>query len=180
MAEDKKVRRKLAGALVAVIVLALGLCVTTFALLLPMVSVEDNHFQMGTVKINLNDGKPIIQAERFEPGITVQKTFFLQNESTIDTYCELCLENIQGDLADILDMTLAEGDQILYEGKPSGLTRDSALLIPGVLAVNQRRTFTVTFHYPETAGNQGQSKDLSFDVTAIAVQTKNNPDRLFS
>lgn len=71
MDEEKKMHRKLVAGIVTIVVLAVGLCITTFALLYPMVSVNDNQFQMGTVRLNLNDNKPIIQEDLFEPGITV-------------------------------------------------------------------------------------------------------------
>ena len=180
MEEDKKIRRKLVGAVAAVAAMVIGLCVTTFALVYPMVSVDGNQFQMGTVQLNLNDGAPIIQAGLFEPGITVQKEFFIQNESTIDVYCKLYLENVEGELADILEMTVMQDDQILYQGKPSELSKENAVFTRDILEVNERVELTVKFHYPETASNAGQGKSLSFDVIANGVQTKNNPDRLFS
>lgn len=180
MDEEKKMHRKLAAGIVAIVALTIGLCITTFALLYPMVSVNDNQFQMGTVRLNLNDNKPIIQEDLFEPGITVQKEFFIQNESTISVYYKLYLENVDGDLADILDMTVLDGTEVLYQGKPSDLTKKHAISTDDVLEVNERRVLTVVFHYPENAGNEGKGKSLSFDVSVDAVQTKNNPDRLFA
>ena len=48
-----------------------------------------------------------------------------------------------------------------------------------ILKLNERRELTITFHYPEEGGNSGQAQYLSFDLKADAVQTKNNPQRLF-
>ena len=180
MADNNKLLRKLIAAIVMALALALGLCVTTFALMNPAVSVQDNQFQMGTVKLNLNDDKPIIQAHLFEPGVTQQKTFFVKNEGTAQVYCKLYLENVQGDLADILQMTLSEGGQVLYQGKPADFTQDNAVFTSQPLDAGSRRELTVTFSYPKGAGNEGKGASLSFDVTVRGVQTKNNPDRLFS
>ena len=139
MDEEKKMHRKLVAGIVTIVVLAIGLCITTFALLYPMVSVNDNQFQMGTVQLNLNNNKPIIQEDLFEPGITVQKNFFIQNESTISVYYKLYLENVDGDLADILDMTVLDGTEVLYQGKPSGLTKRHAISTDDVLEVTIRK-----------------------------------------
>ena len=48
-----------------------------------------------------------------------------------------------------------------------------------MLAVGQRRTLTMYFHFPEATGNSAQAKDLTFTLCADATQTKNNPQRLF-
>ena len=60
MKNNGSTARKLTGSIVAVVVLAVCLCVTTFALAWATVSVDNNLFHTGTVKINLNDGKPVI------------------------------------------------------------------------------------------------------------------------
>ena len=64
---------------VIIIVLAFCLCITTFALVYASVSVGNNLFHTGEVKINLNDGKPVIREHEFlfEPGMTVVKDFFI-------------------------------------------------------------------------------------------------------
>ena len=79
-----KTTKKLTGGIVTIIVLAVCLCVTTVALVRATVSVDNNLFHTGSVKINLNDGKPVIQEHEFlfEPGMTVKKDFFIENEST--------------------------------------------------------------------------------------------------
>ena len=76
-----KTTKKLTGGIVTIIVLAVCLCVTTVALVRAMVSVDNNLFHTGSVKINLNDGKPVIQEHEFlfEPGMTVKKDFFIEN-----------------------------------------------------------------------------------------------------
>ena len=81
---ETKTAKKLTGGIIAIIVLAVCLCITTFALVYETVSVENNLFHTGEVKINLNDGKPVIREHEFlfEPGMTVVKDFFIENDST--------------------------------------------------------------------------------------------------
>ena len=55
MAETKTAKR-LTGGIIAIIVLAVCLCITTFALVYASISVENNLFHTGEIKINLNDG----------------------------------------------------------------------------------------------------------------------------
>ena len=91
MKRSSKTKKRLKGSIVAVIVLAISLCITTYAIVWASVSVNENVFQTGKVQINLNDGKPVIEEREFlfEPGMTVQKNFFIENESTCEVYYKL-------------------------------------------------------------------------------------------
>lgn len=53
---ETKTAKRLTGGIIAIIILAVCLCITTFALVYASVSVENNLFHTGEVKINLNDG----------------------------------------------------------------------------------------------------------------------------
>ena len=179
MAETKTAKR-LTGGIIAIIVLAVCLCITTFALVYASVSVENNLFHTGKVKINLNDGEPVIQEHEFlfEPGMTVVKGFFIENDSTWDVYYRLYLDNVSGGLSDVLTVTLKDGDRVLYSGTANELTRQN-VVADDTLKIGQRRNLTVTFHYPESSGNGTQNLDLTFTLCAEATQTKNNPNKLF-
>ena len=173
--------KKLTASIATVIVLAVCLCVTTFALIWATVSVENNLFHTGIVKINLNDGKPVIEEHEFlfEPGMTVKKDFFIENQSTWDVYYRLYFTDVEGGLGDVLEITVKDGGKILYSGKASELTKENAGAANDVLRLNERRELTVYFHFPEEAGNSTQNLVLTFSMNADAVQTKNNPNRLF-
>lgn len=81
MREQNKTVKKLTASVAAVIVLAVCLCVTTFALAYSVVAADNNLFRTGVIKINLNDGEPVIEEHEFlfEPGMTVEKPFFIEN-----------------------------------------------------------------------------------------------------
>ena len=84
-----------------------------------------------------------------------------------------------GGLADVLDVAIRDGDTVLYSGKAVDLQKEQIGAADDILKLNERRELTITFHYPEEGGNSGQAQYLSFDLKADAVQTKNNPQRLF-
>ena len=178
---ETKTAKKLTGGIVAIVLLTVCLCITTFALVYASVSVENNLFHTGEVKINLNNGEPVIREHEFlfEPGMTVRKEFFVENESTWDVYYRIYLGNLSGGLADVLDITVRDGDKILYSGTASELTRQNVAAADDTLKIGQRRNLTVTFYYPEEKGNDTQNLDLTFTMCAEATQTKNNPNKLF-
>ncbi len=181
MNDNSKTAKKLTGSIIAVVVLALCLCITTFALVWATVSVDNNLFHTGTVKINLNDGKPVIEEHEFlfEPGMTVKKDFFIENQSTWNVYYKLYFDNVNGGLADVLQITVKDGDKTLYQGTAAELNRTEVAVADDALKIKERRELTVYFYFPEEAGNSAQNLTLTFDMCADAVQTKNNPNKLF-
>ena len=178
---ENKTAKRLTGGIIAIVALAVCLCITTFALVYASVSVENNLFHTGKVKINLNDGKPVIREHEFifEPGMTVKKDFFIENDSSWDVYYRIYLENVSGGLADVLEITVKEGDRAMYSGTASELTQQNVTAADDTLKIGQKRNLTVYFHFPEDKGNETQNLDLTFTMCAEATQTKNNPNRLF-
>ena len=51
---ENKTAKKLTASVAAIIILAVCLCITTFALVYSTVTVDNNLFQTGEIKINLN------------------------------------------------------------------------------------------------------------------------------
>ncbi len=178
---QSKVARQMIASIIVIFVLSFCLAITTFSLAYSIVEVENNLFVTGTVKINLNDGKQVITESDFlfEPGMTVKKDFFVQNESTCEIYYRLYFQNVSGGLADLLEIKICDGDIVLYEGTPSTLTKDQVQSADDTLALNDRRDLQIYFYFPEDVGNQAQNLYLTFDLVADAVQTKNNQDKVF-
>lgn len=178
---ENETSKKLTVSVIILIILSVALCITTFALVWATVSADNNMFHTGIVKINLNDGKPIIEEHEllFEPGITVKKDFFIENQSTDDVYYKLYFGDIDGLLADVLEITIMDGDRILYHGLIKELTKQNVGVVDEALKVNEKKNLTVCFHFPENVGNSAQNLYLSFSMNADAVQTKNNPNRVF-
>ena len=93
MSADKKTTRKLTASIIAIILLVIALTITSFALIIVSEEVEENFFSTGDIAINLNDGRPVIdttdpgeQFRIFEPGMTIKKDFFVENESSDRVY----------------------------------------------------------------------------------------------
>ena len=181
MTNRSEAEKKLTRGIITAIILAVCLCITTFALVWETLSVENNLFSTGQVKINLNDGKPVIEEHEFlfEPGMTVKKDFFLENESTCDVYYKLYFDNVNGGLADVLQITVKDGDRTLYQGTAAELNRTEVTVADDVLKIKERRELTVYFYFPADVANSTQNLTLTFDMCADAVQTKNNPNKLF-
>ena len=174
--------KRLTASVLAIIILSVCLCITTYALVMVSVSVPDNHFQTGSVGINLNNGEPVIEEHEFlfEPGMTVTKDFFIENQSTWDVYYKIYFDEVKGGLAKVLQTTIMDGEKILYVGTADELSKVNVKAADDTLRINETRNLTISFHYPENAGNITQDMSLAFELCAEAVQTKNNPDKLFN
>ena len=174
--------KKLNISIATLVVLFLCLCVTAFALAYAMLRVDNNVFETGEIDIDLNGGKPVIEADEFlfEPGMTVEKSFYIKNNGTWAVYYKLYFSNVKGDLGDVLDVTIknAEGN-VLLQGKLSKLKRHNVPVVEDELQVGELRDMTIIFHFPEDAKNTAQSDNVSFALSALAVQTKNNDGKEF-
>ncbi len=174
--------KRLSISVVTLVILCVCLCVTSFALGMAVYEVKNNSFQTGGIEIDLNGGKPVITADEFlfEPGMTVEKPFYIQNNGTWAVYYKLYFSQVSGNLGDILDVTILNEDgEELLSGKLSALTEKNVPALENELAMNERQDLTVRFHFPEGEGNAYQGGSLRFELSAIAVQTKNNPDKEF-
>lgn len=142
------------------------------------VSQKDNHLKTGTVELNLNDGIPLLQENEcfFYPGMTLQKTIFLENTGSDSVYYRLYFEDISGVLSDHLIVTIKDGDKTLYSSTVSTMTEKSATAVSEQLAPAQRKKLTVFFLLPEDCPEDLEKQRLHFTLCAEAVQTKNNPN----
>ncbi len=168
--------------LATMVVLCICLCVTSFALGYTVFRVEENTFKTGNIRIDLNGGQPIIQEDEylFEPGMTVEKPFYIQNNSSWAVYYKLYFSGIKGQLGDILDISiLNEEKEVLLSGKMTDLTKKNVPALQDELDVGECQNLFVRFHFPEGEGNNAQAQNLEFSLSAIAVQTKNNPNKEF-
>jgi hypothetical protein len=180
MAKKKHSKRMTVG-IILLIVLAILLTGTTFAIVYSIVSVDNHMFEAGYVQLDLNGGQPVIRMEEFtfEPGATVEKEFYLENLSTWDVYYKIYFDNIEGRLAEALETKITYGEKVLYEGQASELTRDRVLAADDILAIGEKRYLKISFYFPKSSGNDLQDRTFDFDICADATQTKNNPERLF-
>jgi hypothetical protein len=111
----------------------------------------------------------------------VEKPFYIQNKGTWAVYYKLYFAQVEGNLGDVLDVTiLNEEGQSLLTGKLSTLTQGNVAALENALEVSERQDMTIRFHFPEESGNAQQSGSLTFELSAVAVQTKNNPDVEFN
>ncbi len=177
---DKK--KKLSISIASLILLCFCLSVTSFALGYTVFKVENNRFRTGGIGIDLNGGQPIITEDEFlfEPGMTVEKPFYIKNNGTWAVYYKLYFSDVKGELGDVLDITITDSNGTqLIKGKMSELTEKKVKALESQLDVGQKQELKAVFHFPEEAGNQWKNGSVSFEMSAIAVQTKNNPNKEF-
>ena len=207
--------KKLMISIITIIIVTVCFLSTTFALIYDSVSVKDNYYQTGMVdvyisnlqKINkedINDSLPIDSESNdielddfiFEPGMTVVKSFYIENRSTCDVYYRLYLDELKGDLANIIEITItiddddnnSSNDTVLFSNvKASNLSKDSIndFIKDNPNSIDEldkgkSKSYKIYFHYPSDSSNVGQDKSLSFKLSVEATQTKNNTDKEFN
>ncbi len=173
--------KKFSMSVVTLVILCTCLCVISFALGMVTYEVQNNSFKTGEIKIDLNGGNPIITADEFlfEPGMTVEKSFYIQNKSSWAVYYKLYFEGITGKLGDALIVTISDqNDNELLKGTLAEMTKENVPM-ESELAIGEKQVLKARFHFPEEKQNEYQGEGLQFKLSAIAVQTKNNPNKEF-
>lgn len=175
-----KSRRKMIFGMFSVICLTVGLGITSLALVWQKVTVEDNLFVTGQVKISLNDDQPIFREDiLFEPGMVVEKEFTLSNDSTCDVHYRLYFTNIDGEFAKMLQVEVLDQEETIFEGTLGDINGQKSQGAHGVLGQGEDRVMTIVFRVPKDCKNEMQGQTILFDLNADAVQAVNNPDGLF-
>lgn len=170
--------------IITLFLLCLGLCITSFAISYTIVKIESNTFQTGGIDIDLNKGQPIIPANKWllEPGMTIEEDFTITNKGSWKVFYKLYFEEVKGKLADVLEIKIYKKDSpdiVLLSGKIRELMDTDKLEIASELERGETQTLTARFYFPKGAGNEYKGETLEFDMSAIAVQTKNNSNKEF-
>lgn len=178
----KSVARRLTASIIAVILLTAALSVTTFILVSTTLATEGaGLFRTGDVRLNLNDGKPVIADSDclFAPGTEVERQFTVENTGSCAVWYKLYFREISSAMAQQIEVEIRDGSGILAHGRMSEMTEENTQALDTALAVGEKRTLTLVFRLDENAGNDAQGQLLRFDFSARAVQCRNNPDKKF-
>ena len=139
----------------------------------------DVDLETGDIEISLNDGKPILGDGEFniEPNKVIVKDFTVKNIGTADCYYRLYLENVRGDLADVLIFEIYdESSNLLKQSVIKDFTSDNAINsqdLGVILVPSQVTEFTINAYLPKEYGNKYQNSEVAFSVVAEAIQSKN-------
>lgn len=178
---EQNLKKKLTVMIVTVVLLSLGLAITSFALASSIVSIRNNRFSMSMgVELTINDGKPVVDVTDmvYEPGGTYQSEFPIANLGTFDVWYRVYFTDVEGVLKDYITVTVKEADgTVLCKGTMGELGSDKVAV--SSLAAGEKKTLTIEFYFSSEAGNAAQGQTLSFNITANATQKQNNPDKDF-
>ena len=178
---EQNIKKKLTMMIVTVVLLSIGLTVTSFALASSIAQVRNNRFTMSMgVELTINDGKPVVDVTDmvYEPGGTYVSEFPIANLGSFDVWYRVYLTGVTGELQDDITVTIKEKDgTVLCKGMMNQLTADKVMT--GSLAAGESKTLTIEFYFSPDADNSAQGQTVSFNITADATQKQNNPDKDF-
>ena len=178
---EQNLKKKLTVMIVIVVLLSLGLAITSFALASSIAQVRNNRFAMSMgVELTINDGKPVVDVTDmvYEPGGTYVSEFPIANLGTFDVWYRVYFTDVKGVLKDYITVTIKEADgTVLCKGTMSELSSDKVAV--SSLAAGEEKTLTIEFYFSSEAGNAAQGQSVSFNITANATQKQNNPNKDF-
>lgn len=155
-------------------------------------NISDNTFKTGVIDVDImpddngktgNAGDPIIANEGFllVPGMEYKQKFHIVNKSTENAYCKIKMEEAEGDLLNTLYIKISEdtaGQNLIYSGMAEGLINEGTSAFILSKEVKDKEMY-IFFCLPQTATNAVKDKIVSFKLSAIAVQEKNNSEKDF-
>lgn len=178
---EQKLKKKLTVMIVTVVLLSIGLTMTSIALASSIAQVWNNRFTMSMgVELAINEGKPVVDVTDmvYEPGGTYQSEFPISNLGTFDVWYRVYFTDVNGVLKDYITVAIKEADgTVLCKGTMSELTSDKVAV--SSLAAGETKTLGIEFYFSPKAGNTAQGQTVSFNITANATQKQNNPDKDF-
>ncbi len=120
------------------------------------------------VQIDLNGGRPVLSPGEalLAPGNTVQTDFYIRNVGNSPIRYKLYFHGLSGGLAEILQITVRNGETVLYAGTPADLTKKQVSAADDKLFPGQVRNLQILFHFPADAGNDAQDLFLDFELSA--------------
>lgn len=152
------------------------LIIAVFAYMLNYTNLETT-IGTGTIDLNFNDGIVIFDDEdlNLQPGESVIKEMFIENVGTEDFYYRIYLENVSGDLADVTVVNIYdENDNLLQSIATSEFDSSSYFTTDEIVTVGEIINLKIEIVFVEESGNTYQDENLSFDIVASAIQSKNN------
>ena len=178
---EQKLKKKLTMMIVTVVLLSIGLIVTSFALASSIAQIRNNRFAMSMgVELTINDGKPVVDVTDmvYEPGGTYVSEFPIANLGTFDVWYRVYFTDVEGVLKDYITVTIKESDgTVLCRGTMSELGSDKVAV--SSLVAGEEKTLYIEFYFSSEAGNVAQGQTVVFNITANATQKQNNPNKDF-
>ena len=163
---QREFSKKLLFLLIVGVALVVCLGITSSAVL-----IGSKYWESENVQIWLNNEEPIITDDDivFEPGVTAVRDFEVRNDGNTILSYRLYFDNVEGDLADVIVVTIRKGDKVLYEGTISQLNKYDTRNADDFIRPRQSAALTIEFHYPEEASMLSADSFTTFDLWAVGV-----------
>lgn len=179
---------RLRAGMAIVVILSLCLAMTTYALMTVTLKITNNEFRTGAVQITLmkngevlTDQSQIVNISNAEPGMLIDETFSIVNRpqtaanpegSTGAIFYRLSFENVTGELAEIMEVTItAEEPNELPQLRPG---QDAATFFPEGDRRHGRIEGTIIYHgtIAELRSNQGNLNSAPNDRIELNDERK--------
>ncbi len=151
------------------IIIMLTLCLWIF-----IFSYSYATLDTGTHKLNLNDGKPVVEELNFAPGTIIEREFFVENISDQTIDFRLYFDELEGNLKDVLNFKIKDNAVVLIEGKMTDFTKKSFSQKKFTLKAHEKKTYTIEFYFDKHANNEYQNATIEFDIKAIGTWRSKN------
>ncbi len=175
-------QKKVWISIAVIVLLFIMFVINTFAFISSFISSEANLFETAKVDIDFNGNRPVFVEDDFflEPGRERIQPFYLRNNSTVDVYYRLYMDDFVGALKDALVVRIYDKDHnCLFTANMTDLTRETPFVDTAVLKVGETKELYAGVLMKTGVGNAYQNEMVSFSMYADATQVKNNFNKDF-
>lgn len=140
---------------------------------------ETASFDSAAVDIDLNGGNKIFDnaCAVLVPGEEVRRNFTITNSGNVAVWYRLIVSDADGPLADHATIAYYDGGSLLYEESVKGSAAVDGYI--GSMTPGQQLHLTAVLKLTGSDILTMRTSYMTFDITAQAVQLRNNPNRDF-
>ncbi len=138
-------------------------------------------FRANKVEISFNDGKSLMESPAvLSPGETWSKHTFIENTGKSSVYYRFYLIDMEGDLKYDVQLCVMLNGNVCFEGLATDFNVKNAVVGEDVLSKGEKADILIVVFLSDDNSVNDKSVNFSFDIKVDAVQSKNNPKKVFN
>lgn len=138
-------------------------------------------FRANNVEISFNDGKSLMEISTIlSPGETWSKHASIENTGKGSVYYRFYLIDMEGELKDDIQLCVMLNGNVCFEGMATDFNVKNAVVCDEELKKGEKADILVVVFLSDDNSVNDKSANFSFNIKVDAVQSKNNPDKVFN
>lgn len=137
-------------------------------------------FRSNKVEISFNEGTSLMESPAsLSPGETWSKHTSIENTGKSSIYYRFYLDKLDGQLKDYIELCVMLNGNVCFEGLATEFNVKNAVVGEEALSKGEKVDILIVVFLSDDTVINDENAGFSFDIKVDAVQSKNNPDKIF-